>query len=366
MPNEIVFDPAVQYVVKDGTMRIRTDTDEWRTAADEDIATFIKAIKDASPTVGSVEWGSSGNPPDFIENISPTYGTIFLRSNTSSSLSVQFKAESNALKMVIKNGTCSFTYNLGLSGSARAYHWAILSGINKELCILIGCSDETEDQLRGYQSPYGYSPPSSDIRKNNLCKYTTPALFIVHTLDSFTNNTGYSSILIDTFPSPTTAYSSDSEYKEFKYYVNAGGGISKKYYANTPSGSYSGWMPKYYLICGDWMYYVRNSTESMPTSTFSYNAPTYNLAPVYSTVSRCVTVTTLLETWGNMPEPDYDPQDGSESWGIPHLGPELIEMGPSSDLLYYLRAGNIFMPVAKPADPEPEEDEDEDEPETND
>jgi hypothetical protein len=114
-------------------------------------------------------------------------------------------------------------------------------------------------------------------------------------------------------------------------------------------------MPKYYMVAGDNVYYAKNHEDGIPITLFSYLAPTYNLVPVYSPMSRCVSVTMLMETWGGMPDPN-----GSGTTGIPHLGPESIEIGSSTNLKHFIRSGNIFMPVTPSASPDPDPDPEDD------
>lgn len=364
MPTE-ELDNAVQYVVSCGYIRVRTDTMAWKDAAALDISTFISALAGACPNGNVEDWTASTNPPKFIQtggvigsSLDYTGGSIFVNSNTSIELRMQFVIQNdNSFHIIVKNGACKYDMLISPGGAARPCYWAILRGDMGELAVVLGYDADTN--LNSISNPNDFSGDHPVDIKNNLCRYTTVTFFMAHVADSLYNTTGYCAVMIPcppTGPGSSTPYEASDEFAEFETYIDVANiGIDTHYRRQLPSGSYAGYMPKYYMVAGDNVYYAKNHEDSIPITLFSYLAPTYNLVPAYSPMSRCVSVTTLMETWGGMPDPN-----GSGTTGVPHLGPESIEIGSSTSLKHFIRSGNIFMPVTPSASPDPEPDPEDD------
>lgn len=367
MPNEIEYDPAMHYLVAGGTIRARVNTDEWRAAAESDIYELLSAIFSAAkPADNDDKPSESSNPPYLVESaqskgVNPA--RITLKSNSNLPLYLEIGFNSSTLYIKAVSGNCTYTYSKNTNHPNRPCHWAVLRGNYGETCVLMGVDDSFDLTSIEHPAEYAQHAPIPVEMRNNLCKYTTPSFFITHVMDSLTNNTGYSAILIPVSPTGNGCsinYSQGDSYKEFISYMNvstfSGTSVANTYYTPQSPPNVSGyWMPLYYMVSGDITYYANNQDDPIPTSLFSTTAFTYQLTAAFSPMSRCVTCSTLMEVWGSTPIPD-------DTTGVIHTGPEVIVMGSGAEAKYYLRAGNIFVPVsAPPEDPESEDDDDEEE-----
>lgn len=370
MPNEIEYDPAMHYLVAGGSIRTRLDGD-WAEASNNDIFELMDAIFSAAKPIDNDDKPSeSSNPPYLLESIQSA-GTnparMTLRSNTSLPLYMEIGFKSNGDKnMYIKvvSGNCAYTLIKVCNSDTGRHpcHWAVLRGKYGETCVLMGMDKSINlNNNTEFPTPYDYHGPDSPVEmRNNLCKYTTPSFFIAHVMDSLTNTTGYSAVLFPVSPAGSSkAYAPDDPYKEFVRYIDASTfsnpSEANEYRTRPSSSATAGWMPKYFMVAGDNTYYARNYEDLAPMDLFTPTAFTYQLTAAFSPMSRCVTCSTLMEVWGGTPIPD-------DTTGMIHTGPEVIVMGSGAEAKYYLRAGNIFVPVtAPPEDPESEDDDDEEE-----
>lgn len=366
MANEIEYDPAMHYLVAGGTIRARVDNDIWRAAAESDIYEMMDAVFSAAKPVDNDDKPSeSSNPPYLLESIQSAganQARMTLRSNTGLPLYIEIGFDSGLLYIKTVSGNCSYTYTKNVGHINCPCHWAVLRGKYGETCVLMGVDSSFDLTTIDDPAQYAQYAPIPVEMRNNLCKYTTPSFFIAHVMDSLTNTTGYSAVLFPVSPTgngSSEAYAQDDPYKEFVSYIDVttsfSGTTEVNEYRTGPSSPTTGWMPKYFMVAGDNTYYARNQGDSAPMDLFTPTAFTYQLTAAFSPMSRCVTCSTLMEVWGGTPIPD-------DTTGEIHTGPEVIVMGSGAEAKYYLRAGNIFVPVsAPPEDPESEDDNDEEE-----